>query len=169
MDGQQIEARPAVRSLYEELSIWLSRGYVLTLDYGHPRPLLHDPVRAKGTALCYHRHAANEAFLERVGRQDITAHADFTQLAEEGARSGFDAALFCSQGAFLSHLGAERIPAFLNGPEETARERASTVQQLVHPAAMGEKFWVLAQTREAALPPVFSGISNRIRRLKPPA
>lgn len=170
-EGHTLEARPGLADLYRDWAVWLTRGTVLTVDYGHPRAALRDPARARGTALAFYQHEARENLLADPGRQDLTAHVDFTQLAEAGSAAGFDPGLFCSQGLFLSYVGAGRIETFLKEPGADLRRRAGEVQQLIHPNAMGERFWVLAQTKGVALPPAWGEIPNRLRRLgaAPPA
>jgi SAM-dependent MidA family methyltransferase len=165
LERQELEVRPSIPAIYREWGTLLSRGYVITLDYGHPRPFLYSPVRSKGTWMCYHGHESNQKILENIGRQDITAHVDFSQLAEAGRKEGFDPALFCSQGIFLAHLGSERIEKFLNEDGPPSRARAGAVQQLVHPDAMGEAFWTLVQAKGVPLPAPLAALPNRLRRL----
>ena len=165
-DGHEITWRPDVPSLYEEWGARLSRGYVLTVDYGHPREAFFSPTRANGAWLCYHKHQANKTPFENIGAQDITAHVDFTQLVEAGGSHGFDPGLFCSQGIFLSHVGQKHIEAWLSTASESERRsRAAAIQQLIHPDAMGEAFWVLLQSKGVEIPASFAVMPNRLRRL----
>jgi SAM-dependent MidA family methyltransferase len=164
--GHRLEHRPSVGRVYEEWDALLARGYVLSVDYGHPRAVLLDPSRANGTAMAYHKHEARADVLERAGEQDLTAHVDFTQLAEAGSAHGWRPEFFCSQGVLLSTVGEPVIAQFLSSvPESDAQTRAAAVRQLVHPGAMGEKFWTLLQAKDAPLPSALSGVSNRIKRL----
>ena len=152
-DGQELEVRPQIEGLMEEWSTLFSRGYVTTFDYGYPRSSLLSPHRMNGTWQCYRQHKVHQKPLENIGDQDITAHVDFTQLAEAGQQNGFEAPLFCSQGIFLSYRGKERFQNFLKGgsPEDSFK-RAGAVQQLLHPSAMGEAFSILVQTKGVSLP-----------------
>ena len=136
----------------------LARGYVLTVDYGHPRAVLLDPSRANGTAMAYYKHEARADILERAGEQDLTAHVDFTQLALAGSSHGWQPEFFCSQGVLLSTVGEPVIAQFLaSAPEAERQKRAAAVRQLVHPSAMGEKFWTLLQIKDAQVPAVVIG------------
>lgn len=162
-EGAEVEARPGIAGLYEEIGGRLARGYMVTVDYGHPRAALERPDRGRGTWRCFHKHALSENAFEHVGRQDITADVDFTQLAEAGRAAGFEDRLFCSQGIFLSHVGQDRIQAGLSSPN--GPRLARSLQQLLHPGAMGERFSVLVQTKTADLPPSFAAIPDRRRRL----
>ena len=162
-DGAEVEARPQIPSVYEEVGGRLARGYMLTIDYGYPRAALERPDKGNGTWRCFHQHQVSEKPFESVGRQDITADVDFTQLAEAGRGFDFETRLFCSQGIFLSHVGQDRIQKRLSSPE--APQVARSIQQLLHPGAMGERFSVLVQTKTADMPAIFSGIPDRRRRL----
>lgn len=166
--GQEVELRTQVKSVYDTWREWFLRGYLLTVDYGQPRSLLIDPSRPQGTWRCYYQHKLSTKALEHIGDQDITAHVDFTQLVEEGKKNEFEALHFSSQGLFLTHVGQTRIEKYLtSGTEEEKKTTAAVVQQLLHPSAMGEKFWVLLQGKDAPLPPAFQCIPNRISRLMP--
>ncbi len=165
-EGHEITWRPGISQIYEEWSARLARGYVLTVDYGHPREAFFSPTRANGSWLCYHQHQANKNPFENIGEQDITAHVDFTQLVEAGKAQSFDPALFCSQGIFLSHVGQKQLEQWLaTAPDAEKRHRTGAVQQLIHPDAMGEAFWVLLQNKGVEMPPAFAALPNRLRRL----
>ena len=55
---------------------------VMTIDYGHTAEDLYGPERKSGTFLCYYSQTTSEDAYERVGQQDMTAHVDFTTLAQ---------------------------------------------------------------------------------------
>jgi SAM-dependent MidA family methyltransferase len=164
--GHRLEHRPQINSLYEEWGALLARGYVFSVDYGHPRATFLEPPRANGTAIAYQKHEARTNILENAGEQDLTAHVDFTQLAHAGMLHGWTPELFCSQGVLLSTLGEPVIAHFLSdAPDDEKHRRAAAVRQLIHPGAMGEKFWALLQSKDAPVPSPLANISNRIRRL----
>lgn len=164
--GHEIARRPFIPDIYADWGARLQRGYVLTVDYGHPRESFLSPTRANGSWLCYHKHIANKLPYQYIGDQDITAHVDFTQLVEAGKSAGFDPALFCSQGIFLTHLGQAQLETWLaTATEDERRKRAGAIQQLLHPDAMGEAFWVLLQSKGVDLPPAFLAMPNRLRRV----
>ena len=162
-DGSEVEARPQIPSLYDDIGARLNRGYMLTIDYGYPRPALERPDRNRGTWRCFFEHQMSERVFDHVGRQDITADVDFTQLAAAGRGVGLDDRLFCSQGLFLSHIGQRRIEAQL--ASANGQRVARAVQQLLHPGAMGERFSVLLQGKAADVPSSIAAIPDRRRRL----
>ncbi len=83
----------------------VSGGFVLTIDYGDTARRLYIRERRRGTLLCYYRHTTNEEPLARPGRQDITAHVNFSALIEEGRRAGLRRSRFTTQRAFLLGWG----------------------------------------------------------------
>lgn len=124
----------------------LARGFVLTFDYGYEAAELYAPWRRAGTLLCFYRHAATDDPYRRVGRQDITAHVDFTALMLAGREAGVEPLGLTTQAAFLTALGAGEA---LRGPgleleEFFARRRAVT--DLLDPAGLG-RIKVLIQAK----------------------
>jgi len=77
----------------------LSRGILLLIDYGFPREEYYHPQRSTGTLMCHYRHRAHTDPLVLVGLQDITAHVDFTAMAESAVEKGLDVLGYTSQAA----------------------------------------------------------------------
>ena len=89
-----------------EASAALERGFVLTVDYGGTTKELYSPQRESGTLRCHYQHVVSGNPYVRVGRQDITAHVDFTALKESGERCGLEVLGYTTQREFLTNLGA---------------------------------------------------------------
>lgn len=123
----------------------LARGLVLTLDYGYPAAKLYAPWRKQGTLLCFSRHTAGDDPFVRIGRQDMTAHVDFTTVARAGIDAGLALAGFASQREFLTALGIHEALAGPKNEEYVARYRAIT--ELLEPAGLG-RVRALAMTRD---------------------
>ncbi len=131
----------------------LERGFVLTFDYGYPAEELYAPWRRDGTLLCFYRHNPSSDPYARIGKQDMTAHVDFTTLMRTGEAHELETAGFTTQSRFLAQLGigagvdsvAKENPEALE--EYYARRRA--VQELIDPAGLG-RIRVLAQSRGVA-------------------
>ena len=149
-EGQQAEAGLEACDWITEVGRRLERGYVLTIDYGHPAADLFDEHHMRGTLLAYREHRVNEDFYATPGEQDLTAHANFTALETWGARSGLETAEFASQTAFLMGLGEKNEFADLydegQGEAEQVRARLQ-LKTLIHPEGMGERFHVLVQKK----------------------
>ena len=85
----------------------IEKGFVLTIDYGDKAKALYTAWRKRGTLLCYYKHQANERPLLHPGKQDITAHVNFSALIDEGRRLGMRLHRFTTQRDWLQGLGIE--------------------------------------------------------------
>ena len=149
-EGQHAEAGLEACDWISEIGRRLERGYVLTIDYGHPAADLFDDHHMRGTLLAYQNHRASEDFYASPGEQDLTAHVNFTALESWGSRSGLETAGFTSQTAFLLALGQgnELADLYDEGQSEAERTKARLqLKTLIHPEGMGERFQVLIQQK----------------------
>lgn len=119
--------------LVSSLAGSLERGALLLLDYGYPRNAYYHAERSMGTLMCHYRQRAHDDPFLYPGLQDITAHVDFTAVAEAGTASGLELAGYTTQAHFLMALGV----AGLAGADMRA---AQQVKLLTLPEEMGERF-----------------------------
>lgn len=142
VDGQIVDVAPAVADLYRQLAATLEEGLLVTCDYGYRRARLMDPrVRRHGTLACYRDHTVHRDPFVDVGRQDLTAHVDFTTLTETGEAAGLCTLGFFKLAEWLTGLG---IFDDLQGADRSVTEEA---QRLLDPAGMGSEIKVLVQAR----------------------
>lgn len=135
---------PWIRSLGEILK----KGAILLIDYGFPRREYYHPQRDQGTLMCHYRHYAHSDPLLYVGLQDITAHVDFTAIAEAAQQAGLDVMGYTSQGDFLLQGGLLNL--MTNFEEFSIQERlkfAQQIKQLTLPHEMGELFKVIGLSK----------------------
>jgi SAM-dependent MidA family methyltransferase len=130
------------------LSTALQRGVILLIDYGFPRHEYYHPQRSQGTLMCHYRHHAHSDPLWLVGLQDITAHVDFTAVAEAASDSGLQIAGYTSQAAFLLANGITDHLAAWPGDERSRLSASNAVKRLTLPHEMGELFKVMALGKE---------------------
>ncbi len=123
----------------------MDKGMALFIDYGYPRAEYYHPDRTMGTLVCNYRHRAHDNPYRYIGTQDITAHVDFSALAEAGVNAGFELAGFTTQAHFLIGCGLDELLA--QAAEDGDMELLLGVKQLVLPTGMGERFRVLGLTR----------------------
>ena len=124
----------------------LKRGMMLIIDYGFPQAEYYHPDRNEGTIMCHYQHRTHPNPLSYVGEQDISAHVDFTLVAEAAVAAGFSVAGYTSQAAFLLATGLlTKINA--SDPEQLFRQQQA-VKMLTHPSEMGELFKVMALGRD---------------------
>lgn len=127
----------------------LQRGYLLTVDYGYAATRYYNPMRSQGTLQCYYRHQHHNNPYINIGRQDITAHVDFTALERWGEQCGLHKLGFTQQGLFLMALGlGERIAAISTSTADLNQllQRRDALHQLIDPQGFGG-FGVLVQTK----------------------
>ncbi len=127
----------------EDAAKVLGQGYVLTVDYGYPRDAYYSPERTQGTLATYREHQRGDDPLVMVGECDLTAHVEFTSLAERAEAAGLRLAGFCDQHHFLVGLGEGELLAI----ERSAREMTPDLlhfirsfKALMHPSTMGMAF-----------------------------
>jgi len=135
----------------------LEQGTLLLIDYGFPRHEYYHPQREQGTLMCHYRHHAHGDPFWLPGLNDITAHVDFTAIAEAGFGAGLDVAGYISQAGFLINCGLTEVLA-QSAPEAMAKGEAEyfhhsrAVEKLINPGEMGELFKVIALSKDIAEP-----------------
>ena len=146
------EINLAAEALVEDLGRRLAGGAILAIDYGFPRHEYYHRDRREGTLMAHYRHRASTDPLLWPGLADLTAHVDFTAVAEAGARAGLGVAGFASQAAFL--IGAGILDELAATGDTTSTDyvrEASAVNVLLSPAEMGELVKVIALERGTAI------------------
>jgi SAM-dependent MidA family methyltransferase len=125
----------------------LGQGLALFLDYGGTRREIYHGERRDGTLVGYYRHRqlADPFFLP--GLQDLTAWVDFSAAADDAKRAGFDVAVYATQAHMLLASGV--LENIRQGAGDTVRwHEVQQIQRLLLPGEMGERFKVLALTRD---------------------
>lgn len=159
------EVNLAMENWVAEIAHRLQQGMLLIIDYGFPRQEYYHPDRTTGTLMCHYCHRAHPDPLILPGLQDITAHVDFTALAEAGHNSGLRVAGYCSQTDFLLACGLDELAAAeIAAGGYHALETSNQIKRLTLPSEMGELFKILALTR--GIDPPLLGFSLRDRRAR---
>jgi SAM-dependent MidA family methyltransferase len=141
------------RAWMRELAGRLEEGVIFIIDYGFPRHEYYHPQRATGTLMCHHRHRAHAEVFARPGEEDISAHVDFSALAEAAVDAGLEVLGYATQAQFLVNCGITDVLAEAN--VENAMHYAplaAEAQKLLSPGEMGELFKVLAVGRGRRTP-----------------
>ncbi len=126
----------------------LAQGALLFIDYGYPRAEYYLPERSAGTLQCHYRHRAHPDPLILTGLQDITAHVDFTAVAEAGVAAGLALDGYTTQAHFLLASGLPELAAEADHQDLRAQlETARQVRLLTLPGEMGERFQVMVLAR----------------------
>lgn len=158
---ERVEALLVAQDYMQRVAAAVKRGFVIAIDYGYTRGELL-AGRHRGTVMTYSRHSASPNPFEAPGKQDITAHVNFTALAAAAEQNAMQAHKLLTQSQFLMGIGEET--QFIDAFEDCRlpQERAKVALQLKHlvtPAGMGETFHVLVATK-GIVPDVVAGLSG---------
>ncbi|MEA3640819.1 MAG: SAM-dependent methyltransferase [Lamprobacter sp.] len=133
----------------QALGTMLGRGLILVIDYGYPRTELYLAERNQGTLMCHSRHQAHADPYRDIGLQDLTAHVDFSALAEAGPSAGLTLAGYTTQANFLIGCGIDALIAEAADHDPTAMlSLTAGAKQLLLPSLMGERFQVLGLSKQ---------------------
>ena len=155
--GQQGEAWVA------KLGEVLAAGLLLVVDYGFNQSTYYHADRDTGTIMCHYQHKTHDNPLLSPGLQDVTAHVNFTAIADAGLNAGLELAGYAPQGHFLMALG---LLEFVDESEsvQCRLERSQEIKKLTMPHEMGELFKVMAFTKNFDQPLMgFSQLNHAAR------
>jgi len=136
------------RSLLRALSSKITRGFLLAVDYGMPRESLLAEHRTDGTLACYRGHRRDGNPLETPGEKDITAHVNFSLLAEDAVKAGWQFAHLTDQHHFLVGAATALLLAMDGKPPDAAgRKKILSLRMLLNPEGMGRQFHAILFSR----------------------
>ena len=129
-----------IKSIAEQLQ----QGIIVLIDYGFPRHEYYHAQRNQGTLMCHYRHRTHPDAFVYPGLQDITAHVDFTAMADAALEANLKVIGYTNQVSFLMGAGLLELAA-LNDESEVQQqmEVASQIKKLTLPHEMGELFKVI--------------------------
>jgi SAM-dependent MidA family methyltransferase len=137
----ETEVNLAALDWIENVSRKLARGYVIVVDYGYPRDEFYAPHRSRGTLQVRAQHRLLASPFEQIGHADITAHVDWTSIAERAEACGLQVKGAADQHHFitgiLSELGRDSLW------EDVDSKTKRTLQTLLHPEMLGRSLQAL--------------------------
>ena len=152
IDGYTSEINLEAEALVATLADRLTDGAICFIDYGFPQREYYVADRSTGTLACHYQHRVHFDPLKLSGLQDITAHVDFTAMAEAAADAGASVICYATQAQFLLRAGL--LKQFENTASSSEVERVkalSAIQKLLSPTEMGELFKVLIVGKGSAI------------------
>lgn len=135
----------------------MDQGYLLVVDYGFTSEEYYHATRNHGTLKCFYRHGFHDCPYINIGRQDITAHVNFSGLKHSGKKYQLDFSGFTDQLSFLKGLG---IAAEIRQMEDRIKcmpedQRAGMIKRMKHFLFdMCRKFKVLLLQKQLSFTPV---------------
>jgi SAM-dependent MidA family methyltransferase len=144
-DGYTIETSPAAEQWWRAAAGVLTHGKLLAIDYGFTAEEQISPSRLHGTLRAYHRHHVSNDLLANAGKQDLTAHVNFTAIQKAGEATGLQTENFFTQPQFLTRILEAAMKKGFFSKWEAWQTRQ--FQTLTHPDHLGRAFRVLVQSR----------------------
>ena len=155
-EGYETEVNLAGVEWVDTLAPKLSRGFIVAVDYGFARDVYYAPHRTTGTLQCYANHRVLSSPLAQPGESDITAHVEWTTLAERAASPGLRLAGFTDQHHFITGLLTGAIGRDFESGADAQTTRA--LHTLMHPTFLGMTFQFLVLSRNVAEDVRLSGL-----------
>lgn len=146
VDYYMSEINLRAKAWINSVSKSLKKGVILLIDYGFPREVYYHRQRCEGTLMCHYRHFAQPNPLILVGLQDITAHVDFSFVADCAAQVGLTLNEYTTQAAFLLDNG---ILDLVEQQDDLLKRLSVSreIQTLTMPHEMGELFKVMTLSK----------------------
>ena len=143
-------------------------GAMLLIDYGFAAPELYHPQRSGGTLMAHRAHRASTDVLAHATQADITAHVNFSALAQAAVDAGLTLAGYTHQARFLINAGIANAYTVATAHTESKaqgqtqsqtqsqtqihNQTTQALQLLMSEAEMGELFKVIAFTHHCSSP-----------------
>ncbi len=169
-EGYVSEWNPGLAQWQQDMARVIRRGFSFCVDYGFTQREYYRPNREQGTLLANLKHRAVDTVLDCPGRQDITAHIDFTALAKSGLDAGLTPLLWMPQGAWLAQSPAvqTKIQQLAVSPDAESMQLLAQARRMLLPSGMGEHFKLLIQaTHDMGDTPAYLGQFNRLGDIYP--
>ena len=155
----------AMRDWIDNLSSKLERGFVIAIDYGFVREDFREVLQARA------QHRLLDSPFERIGDADITAHINWTEIAERAETNGLHIAGFADQHHFFTGIisawpnllsasvsNLTALSSQVHHADEDAKSKRA-LQTLVHPEMLGRAFQVLALGKDVDLAEPLAGFT----------
>lgn len=140
--GTIVETTPLSAVIMRRCAARITRqgGAMLAIDYGYSGPAAGDTLQALKS------HEYVDVFAT-PGEVDITAHVDFTPLADAAKAAGAPSFGPVQQGAWLKHMGVEaRVQSLIRAAPDREAELIGQRNRLVDADQMGKLFKILGIT-----------------------
>jgi len=149
-DGHRIEVNLSMKRWLSNVSSWLDKGMIVTVDYGYHNDEFQRPERREGSIRGYRNHQMIKNPLKYPGNMDLTSHIQWDAYDQIAMSEGLAKICFERQDKFLLKAG---LFTFLQNPsnlnpfsDEFKKNRA--IQSFVHPSGISSSFQVNIHGKE---------------------
>ncbi|NQY43266.1 MAG: SAM-dependent methyltransferase [Legionellales bacterium] len=149
VDDYDIEINFYLKGWLQAIFDFMSQGTIIIFDYGFPEHEFYHQARNKGTIMCHSKHTTNSDPLKNVGQQDITAHVNFSQLANLSHQIGFTIQGYTNQANFL--LNSEILQLVDTSNSTSQFNHGQQIKLLTMPSEMGEIFKVVQLNKNSEI------------------
>jgi|GEM_PF-740396 len=148
-DGQRVEIPVGMEKVYDHLQLKISKGIILTVDYGFTNEEWDAPHRIKGSLRGYYKHELKSNILENLGQMDITTHIHWDELKKFGLQNNIENLYFNNQRDAILDFGILNwlIPHAQSNPFSSEYKQNRAVQSLIMPGGISDSFQWLLQTK----------------------
>ena len=135
----------------------LNSGVILLIDYGYPQHEYYHEQRNNGTLTCFYRHRHHDNPFIYPGLQDLTAHVDFTAIADCAIECGMNVLGYTTQsnflfGAGIAQLVEEKAVEFIEQDKIFEQiELTNKIKKLTMPYEMGEIIKVIGFSKNCTV------------------
>ncbi|MEH7074031.1 class I SAM-dependent methyltransferase [Neobacillus drentensis] len=148
-EKQRIEVPLALKEMVRDFSRTLTKGMVVTVDYGYTNEEWMHPGRSKGSLRGYYQHQQVDDVLQHPGEMDITTHIHFDYLIQIGQQEDLDLLTKHRQDEFLLKVGIlkELENHYDPNPFSEVSKRNRAIRSLIMPSGMSSFFHVVIQQK----------------------
>ncbi|WP_312471745.1 SAM-dependent methyltransferase [Neobacillus sp.] len=152
-ENQRIEIPLAMEMMLQEISKTLTKGLVVSADYGYSNTEWMDPRRAKGSLRGFYQHNMIDDVLKYPGEMDITTHIHFDYLIQKGEQVNLELLTKLRQDEFLLKAGIlnELENNYDPNPFSEVSKRNRAIRSLIMPAGMSPYFHIIIQQKGLSL------------------
>lgn len=164
--GYLTELHPHACAFMRSVSTMLAagQGAAIWLDYGFAAHEYYLDQRRNGTLMCHYRHHAHAEPFYLPGLQDITAHVEFSSMAQTALQAGLELLSYSNQAGFLLAAGLPRLLQEMDAQDAgNYLPQVNAVGKLLAVHEMGELFKVLVLGRGVSLPPDWLALARQAR------
>lgn len=149
-DKQRIEAPIAMKKMIEELAGLVSRGLIVTADYGYSNEEWQDPRRKNGSLRGYSQHRMVDNVLMNPGEMDITTHIHLDYLIQKGKDVNLELITKLRQDEFLLKAGIlqELLNHYDPNPFSEVSKRNRAIRSLIMPGGLSSYFHIVIQQKD---------------------
>ena len=150
---QRIEIPLSMANMLKQFAAVLTKGIVVTVDYGYSNDEWMEPSKKNGSLRGYFQHQMVENVLLRPGEMDITSHVHFDSLRKKGEEFHLEFVAQLRQDEFLLKAGIleELEEHYDANPFSAVSRRNRAIRSLIMSSGMSSTFHVMIQQKHLNL------------------